>query len=94
MEFDDVWFRYGRNTPDILKGTTLTVYEHEIFCILGGNGSGKTTAVSNAAALLKPYSGKIRVFGKELKDYKGQELYKNCLTLLPQTCRPSSCATP
>ncbi|MBQ6603183.1 MAG: ATP-binding cassette domain-containing protein [Eubacterium sp.] len=84
LEFDDVWFRYGRNTPDILKGTTLTVYEHEIFCILGGNGSGKTTAVSNAAALLKPYSGKIRVFGKELKDYKGQELYKNCLTLLPQ----------
>ncbi len=84
LEMDEVWFRYGRNLPDILKGASLTVYEHEIFCILGGNGSGKTTAVSNAAGILKPYSGKIRIFGKDIKEYKGQSLYKDCLTLLPQ----------
>ena len=84
LEFKNVYFRYERNLPDILKGLSFTVYENEIFCILGGNGSGKTTSLSCAASLRKIYSGEIRVFGKKLKDYPAQTLYTNCLTLLPQ----------
>ena len=84
LEFKNVYFRYERNLPDILKGLSFTVYENEIFCILGGNGSGKTTALSCAAALRRIYSGEIRIFGKKLKDYPAQSLYTNCLTLLPQ----------
>ncbi|MBQ5602705.1 MAG: ATP-binding cassette domain-containing protein [Clostridia bacterium] len=84
LEFKNVYFRYERNLPDILKGLSFTVYENEIFCILGGNGSGKTTALSCAASLRKIYSGEIRVFGKKIKDYPAQTLYTNCLTLLPQ----------
>ena len=84
MEFREVFFRYSRNDRDILNGLSFKVYEKEIFCILGGNGSGKTTALSAAAGLLKPYSGNIRVFGKKLKDYKNRSLYKECLAMLPQ----------
>lgn len=84
MEFSDVFFRYSREGKDILDGLSFTVYEREIFCILGGNGSGKTTALSAAAGLLKPYSGKIKVFGKRLKDYKNRSLYRECLAMLPQ----------
>ncbi len=84
LEFRDVYFRYEREAPDVLHGLNLTVYENEVFCILGGNGSGKTTALACAAGVRKPYSGQIRVFGKKLKDYTGQTLYHNCLTLLPQ----------
>ena len=84
LEFKDVYFRYERTLPDVLNGLNLTVYENEIFCILGGNGSGKTTALSCASGVLKIYSGQIRVFGKKLKAYDGQSLYHNCLTLLPQ----------
>ncbi|MBQ8177465.1 MAG: energy-coupling factor ABC transporter ATP-binding protein [Oscillospiraceae bacterium] len=84
MRFRDVYFRYERNLPDVLKGLNMTVYENEIFCILGGNGSGKTTTLSAAAKLVKPYSGTIEIFGRRLKDYKNQTLYCNCLTLLPQ----------
>ena len=43
LEFRDVYFRYERNSADILDGLSLTVYSGEIFCILGGNGSGKST---------------------------------------------------
>jgi energy-coupling factor transport system ATP-binding protein len=84
MEFKDVYFRYSRDGRDILDGLSFKVYENEIFCILGDNGSGKTTALSAAAGLLKPYSGTIKVFGKKLKDYKNRSLYRECLAMLPQ----------
>ena len=40
--------------------------------------------MSVAAALNKAYSGEVRVFGRKLREYKNQALYRNCLTLLPQ----------
>ncbi|MBQ2929824.1 MAG: energy-coupling factor ABC transporter ATP-binding protein [Clostridia bacterium] len=84
LEFRDVYFRYGRNSPDVLSGMNFTLREGEICCILGGNGSGKSTTLSVAAALNKAYSGEVRVFGKKLREYRNQALYRNCLTLLPQ----------
>ena len=84
LEFRDVYFRYERNAADMLAGMSFTVREGEICCILGGNGSGKSTTLSVAAALNKAYSGEVRVFGKRLRAYKNQTLYRNCLTLLPQ----------
>ena len=84
LEIEDVWFRYGRDLHDVLRGTDLTVKTGEILCILGGNGSGKTTCLGAAAGLNKPYSGSVRIFGKEIKEYRNQSLYRNCLTMLPQ----------
>ena len=84
LELRDLWFRYDRHSPDVLRGTDLTVYEGEIFCILGGNGSGKSTAMAAMAALHRPYAGQIRVFGKKIQDYKNQSLYRDCLSMLPQ----------
>lgn len=84
LKFSEVFFRYSRTLPDVLRGLTFSVYEGEIFCILGGNGSGKTTALGAAAGLNKIYSGNITVFGKKLGDYKNQSLYRECVALLPQ----------
>lgn len=84
LEFERVYFRYERVLPDVLRGLSCTVYENEIYCMLGGNGSGKTTSLCTAAGFLKPYSGSVRVFGKKLKEYKNQSLYRQCLSVLPQ----------
>lgn len=84
LQFRDVWMRYSQRGADVLRGMTFTVQTGEIFCILGSNGSGKSTTLSCAAALQKPYSGEIRIFGKPLRSYKNGSLYRDCLAMLPQ----------
>ena len=84
LRLSRVFFRYGRELPDVLCDLDLSVRSGEIFCILGDNASGKTTALSVAAGLLRPYSGKVEVFGKKISAYKSGELYKNCVAMLPQ----------
>ena len=84
LEFREVYLKYERAGRDILQALSFKVRKGEIFCMLGGNGAGKSTAVSAAAGLVKPYTGKIKVFGKNIRDYRGQELYRECVALLPQ----------
>ncbi|MBR6588273.1 MAG: ATP-binding cassette domain-containing protein, partial [Kiritimatiellae bacterium] len=31
--------------------------------VLGGNGAGKSTMLSAAAGLIRPYDGEVRIFG-------------------------------
>jgi energy-coupling factor transport system ATP-binding protein len=84
LRIKGVWFRYHKDSPDILKGADLTVYQNEILCILGGNASGKTTLLGVVAGILKAYGGSVSLFGKNLKDYKNGTLYQHNLALLPQ----------
>lgn len=83
-EIKELWFRYGKDEPDVLRGTELKIYRGESLCILGANASGKTTLLKVLAGLKRPYAGKLKLFGKSLKDYKGTELYQNGVALLPQ----------
>ncbi len=84
LEFSRVRFRYRREDEDVLRDLTFSVREGEIFCLLGANGPGKSTALTCAAGLLTPYAGTIRIFGKTKKQYPGQALYRDCLAMLPQ----------
>lgn len=84
LELSDVSFRYARELPDALSSLSLSVRAGEIFCIVGGNGSGKSTALAVAAGLRKPYRGQVRVFGKKLSEYRAGELYSSCLSMLMQ----------
>ena len=84
VEMTGVSFRYDKNGGDILKNASFTVKRGEICCLLGGNGSGKSTMLSITAGLIRPYEGKIKIFGKRLKDYKGDSLYRGILSMLPQ----------
>lgn len=79
----NVWQRYERNSPDILKGADIEVRRGEIFSLLGGNGSGKTTLISVIAGVEKAYRGKITILGKNIKKY-GAELHRGTIAMLPQ----------
>ena len=84
LEAKHVAFRYERHSPDILQHFSLTVHEQEWLTILGGNGTGKSTALNVLAGLQKPYKGDIYIAGKKIKHYKQGALYKQCLAYLPQ----------
>lgn len=60
----DLWFRYEKDGLDIVKGLSLTVKQGEFLALLGGNGTGKTTAIKLLAGLLKPYRGQVEAKGK------------------------------
>ncbi len=80
----EVWFRYEKNSPDVLRGVSTVVPEGSLFAIVGGNGAGKSTMLKAICGICKPYRGKIRVFGKKVEAYGGTELFRNCLAMLPQ----------
>ncbi len=84
VELKNVWFRYEKDLPDILRGTSLKVYSGEFYCILGGNGAGKTTALNVISGLDKAYRGKVLINGRQIKEYKGNSLYRHLLAFLPQ----------
>jgi energy-coupling factor transport system ATP-binding protein len=60
VELDEVWFKYEKGLPDVIKGLSFRAYFGEITAILGGNGTGKTTALSLIAGINTPYRGSIR----------------------------------
>ena len=84
IELKNIWFRYERDLPDVLTGLNFHAKKEEIVSILGGNGSGKTTFLNIISGQNKPYRGKILIRGKKINKYKGKELYKHNIALLPQ----------
>lgn len=63
VTIDEVFFKYGRELPDVLKGISSKIYSGEICGIVGGNGVGKSTLLSVISGIKKPYRGKV-VIGK------------------------------
>ncbi len=84
LELKNVWFRYERDSQDVLRGVDITVPTGCIHAIVGGNGAGKSTMLKAICGICKPYRGKISVLGKNTAAYKNGRLFHNCLAMLPQ----------
>ena len=80
----ELWFRYERNTPDILRGVSAEVPKGSLYAIVGGNGAGKSTTLKAISGICRPYRGKVTIFGKPVEKYKASELFGGTLAMLPQ----------
>lgn len=67
IECRGVSFSYDGAAP-ALDGIDLSIKDGEFFCILGGNGSGKSTFAKHLNVLLQPDAGTVRINGMDASD--------------------------
>lgn len=84
IELKDVWFRYHREEQDVIRDLSLKVYQGEFLTILGGNGTGKSTALSLMSGIRRAYRGKVKIDGKRVEKFENRELFGGLLGVLPQ----------
>lgn len=75
IQVDDLYksFPLKKGRKEVLKGLNFTAEQGEVFCLLGANGSGKTTTLQTIATLLKPDSGSVLVNNMDVGK-KGREV--------------------
>ena len=84
LSLKELWFRYEKDSPDILRGVSAEVPAGSLYAIVGGNGAGKSTTLKAICGICRPYRGKVKVFGKPVEKYRSAEPFQNCLAMLPQ----------
>ncbi|MGN0718712.1 MAG: ABC transporter ATP-binding protein, partial [Anaerovoracaceae bacterium] len=84
LTMKDVWFQYDRGSEPVLRGMNLDVKEGELFCLMGGNGAGKSTTLKAAAGILKPQRGKVTVDGLTVTKDNLPKLSGSIMAMVPQ----------
>ncbi len=72
IEFNDVCFKYDEEGTAVINNLNLDFYEGQFTCVLGHNGSGKSTMAKLINALNIPESGKVTTFGYDTSDEKNE----------------------
>lgn len=72
IQLEDVRKTFG--TQQVLKGINLAIYEGKTTVIVGESGKGKSLILKHILGLIKPDSGKVMVYGKDLSMIKKQDL--------------------
>ena len=65
IQLKNVWFRYEKGHHDVLKGVSVSVEKGSWYCVLGGNGSGKSTMIKVICGILKQQKGKVFINGTQ-----------------------------
>lgn len=84
ITLDNVWVRFGKPSDPFIAthDLTLRIPRGKVFCLLGPNGSGKTTTINLISGLLTPSEGEVRVFGYVPHKQRPQTLSK--IAVVPQ----------
>ena len=71
--------KFGEKTA--VNDVDMTMYNGQIFALLGHNGAGKTTTISMLTGLIEPTSGKAEVFGLDI--FNQMEDFRKVLGVCP-----------
>ena len=82
LQIEDVYAGYG--AEDILKGVSMEVYPGEIVCVIGPNGAGKSTVFKAVYGFVKVRRGRVIFDGREITNWKPQEVIQAGLAMVPQ----------
>ncbi len=82
LTLNNVYGGYGGG--DVLKGTSFTVYDQSITCIVGPNGAGKSTVATAISGLLTIREGEITLDGEPLHHLKPRQILQKGIVQVPQ----------
>lgn len=84
LRLHELWFRYEKSGPDVLRGASLEVPRGAVYALMGANGAGKSTLLKAACGVCRAQRGRVEVLGRSLRSYRGAELFRGCVAMLPQ----------
>jgi iron complex transport system ATP-binding protein len=82
LSVEDVSFAYPRRS-DLIKGITFSVDKGDVLCLLGPNGTGKTTLLRCLLGINKIKRGGIRIGGRPISEMSARELARQ-VAYVPQ----------
>jgi iron complex transport system ATP-binding protein len=83
LELENVRYSYVKDSP-FIHDLSFSIPEGGFIGLLGANGSGKSTILKLACGILKPLSGRIRLWGRDLLAQNSRDRAK-LISYLPQT---------
>ncbi len=85
LEVQALEFQVGKT--QILRKVNLEVLSGEVTCLLGRNGSGKSSILKNLIGLYKPTGGKVSFNGKDITQWPARKRVMEGLAYSPEDTR-------
>jgi len=77
-------FNLGYGDIQVLWDINLKIAEKEVVALAGSNGAGKSTLMKGIIGMLKPISGSIQLFGKEISPLPPSRRVPLGISLVPE----------
>ena len=75
FQLKEVFFRYRKDAPLVLKNLKLAISAGDYLAVLGGNGAGKSTLLKLLAGLHKPQRGQALYKGQRIDSIKPEKRF-------------------
>jgi branched-chain amino acid transport system ATP-binding protein len=82
LRVEKIYTAYDR--ADVLENLSLEVVEGTITCLLGNNGSGKTTVIRSILGLTPPRSGRILFEGGDITQLPTHKIIRRGIASIPE----------
>jgi zinc transport system ATP-binding protein len=71
VEIENLTFSY--ESKPVIQNLNIQILQRDFVGLIGSNGAGKTTLLKMLVGLLKPQTGKVRLFGEDITKFKDWE---------------------
>ncbi len=82
LQVKDIKVRYS--SLPVIQGLSLAVDLAETVCVVGANGSGKSTFLKAIMGAVRVFDGEILFQGREIKNLKTEEVVRTGITYVPE----------
>jgi branched-chain amino acid transport system ATP-binding protein len=69
---------------EVLRDVSFDVPSGQVYALLGGNGSGKTTIINSLSGIVRPRKGSIKLLGQEVGRNSADQMVRAGLIQVPQ----------